>query len=59
LFFSLDCIADVRVFLEVNYAIESILARKAWHRFVLVLVSAPLNIISDSDYKVLVRPDMI
>src|SRR5262249_18519192 len=48
-FFSLDCIADIRVFLEVDQAIQSILARKAWDRLVPVLVRAPLNVVRYSN----------
>ena len=51
LLFSLDCGSDVRVLLEVNQSIETVLAGKTRDRLVLVLVITPLDVISDPNVK--------
>jgi hypothetical protein len=46
LFFSMDCVADIRLLFEIHQPIEPVLAGKAWNRLILVFVNAPLYVIS-------------
>ena len=49
LFFSLDCVADVPVLLEVHQANEPVLIGKAWDRLVLVFVITPRDVIGNAN----------
>jgi hypothetical protein len=59
LFFSIDCVADIRVLLEINQSIQMVLAGKARNRLALVPECTPHNIFGNSSYEVLVRPEMM
>jgi hypothetical protein len=48
LFFTLSGVVNSSMLLEVDQAIQTVLAEKTWDKLVPVLVRAPLNVIDDS-----------